>query len=204
MDSKAPPVLTNPKRHVPEWQVAAPPTTVWAQPRMFVKVVPAQHYHEDIEGLRQMEAQRDHWLEIAREKDAEILRLRHGLDTVLRRSDQNSRVHEIAYETLQGRTHEPSAEDVLCAGVVRSNPQTRQIHLAFETDEQFQAAKRLLGMSDSPQKSGADDGYGNARSATANAALTCDGSCRYDNYGRLDRDPNCSTHGRSPQRTNEK
>jgi len=28
-----------------------------------------------------------------------------------------------------------------------------------------------------------------------NVALTCDGACRYDNYGRLDRDPNCSTHG---------
>lgn len=27
-------------------------------------------------------------------------------------------------------------------------------------------------------------------------ALTCDGACRYDNYGRIDRDPSCSTHGR--------
>jgi hypothetical protein len=34
-----------------------------------------------------------------------------------------------------------------------------------------------------------------AKVNAGNAALTCDGACKYDNYGRLDRDPRCSTHG---------
>lgn len=62
--------------------------------------------------LEQMTAQRDHWLEIAREKDVEIERLRSTLEQIAHYDGSGDRMMIIAQNALDGSTVEPKPQSV--------------------------------------------------------------------------------------------
>jgi hypothetical protein len=87
----------------------------------------------------------------------EIERLRGELKFSTEAADNFDRLFRFANlenYRLRAALEDPtdSRLDALACGVVRSNPQTRQIHLSFETDAQFEFAERLLGLADSPSE----------------------------------------------------